>query len=423
VDVIDRGGRGDIICRPNGEAYAHLAVEVFEALALARQRGARVTFVKPDVLANPALLDIVCDGVPVRHAEGLRASMLRARMNLAAGRARRRRARAARAQRGRLELARELHRQLALRDLPAGVKEFVRAWRDHLQAAEPVADDAAALYYRRTLLRQPLPIRLRPEVEAAALETARAIGIDPDRPLVAIHAREGGYKRGREMQDRKPGKRDDSQRNARIESYDRAIDYLLARGYQVVRIGDPTMAPLARRDVVDVAVDPRRTPALDLWVLLRSRFLVSGESGPLGVSFLTDTPCLVVNATDPISTFPIRRSGLYIVKHVIDIESGRELTLDELLSEHHYRHLRNTARFAYRDNTAQEILAAVREMDDSLDRPWGESGAQARFRERVTAAALHLRTRVRYVAKWGIDDGFLGDGRVARSYAERALGD
>ena len=100
-------------------------------------------------------------------------------------------------------------------------------------------------YYRRRLLREPIPVRLSARAEEQAVREAAAIGLDERTRIVTVHAREAGYKFGREVQDAKPNSvRDDSTRNVRIESYFAAIDHLVERGYTVVRMGDPTMTPV-----------------------------------------------------------------------------------------------------------------------------------------------------------------------------------
>jgi hypothetical protein len=90
-----------------------------------------------------------------------------------------------------------------------------------------------------------------------------------------------------------------------------------------------------------------------------------------------------------------------------------------MLGERHYRNLRNTGVFGYRDNTSREIADAVAEMRRGLAEGWRETDAQRRYRELATEAGVHLAPRVRYLHKWGPDEGFLGDGRVADFYARR----
>jgi len=269
-------------------------------------------------------------------------------------------------------------------------------------------------YMRRKTLRHPVPIAQRTSVAEAARERARALGIADDQPLVALHVREAGFKLGREMHNAKANARDDSSRNGRIELMGPALDLLGSRGFKVVRTGDNSMTPFAHPALIDLTQITPYDSHLEVFCLLRSRFLIAGEAGPSGASYLTNTPLLTVNATDPISSFPIRRHGLMVLKRVRDRQTGRMLRLDELLTEDYAENLRNTTRYQYIDNTPEELLAAVEEMLDDLDHDRPESPAQAAFREDVMRACEDLAPRHAYVRKWGLDEGFLGDGRLAR---------
>ena len=282
----------------------------------------------------------------------------------------------------------------------------------------------AAPYLKRRLIRAPVPVRLRAPVAERTAALAAAIGIPIDAPIVTVHAREPGWKRGREVQDkvfRGQRQRDDSTRNIRIDTYFPAIDYLVSQGFTVVRLGDPSMKPVSRRGVIDLALDPRRTPALDVYALLRSRFLLAGESGPSVFTLLTNTPTLTVNATDPISSFPIRSDWLFMLKKVIDLETGESLTLSQMTTERYVAALRDTYRFRFVSNTREEILEAVQEILAFLNAPPLESLRQARFREQVTQSSIDLAARYPYVRKWSADAGFIGDGRLAQCQVDRYL--
>ena len=184
-----------------------------------------------------------------------------------------------------------------------------------------------------------------------------------------------------------------------------------------MRIGDPSMTPVERRGVIDLATSPARDPVLELWCIFRSRFLMCAESGPLGVSYLTNTPLLTVNATDPIGSFPIRPDGIYLLKTILERQTGHRLTPTELLTEDRLRQLRNPARHRFLENTADQILDAVRELLDLLDGGAPETSDQARFRRLVTEAA-GAHTHLEYVRKHGPDRGYMGRGRIARTLAE-----
>ena len=146
----------------------------------------------------------------------------------------------------------------------------------------------------------------------------------------------------------------------------------------------------------------------------RSRFLIAGEAGSSGASYLTNTPLLTVNATDPISSFPVRRHGLFLLKKIRDREAARLLRVDELLTEEYTLNLRNTTRYQYLDNTPEAIAAAVEGMLDDLDHDRPETPDQAAFRQAVIDACVALGPRHAYVRKWGVEEGFLGDGRLGR---------
>ncbi|MBI4887438.1 MAG: TIGR04372 family glycosyltransferase [Acidobacteria bacterium] len=414
-----------LVCLPNAVQFGHLGIEMATALACARAEGRAIAFLRDREVPNDAAFDLESDAVDIRRLSSVQETVWRCRWSLDRARAQVRTS------------LRECHE-----DVWDQVGRFAReemlkphhsprmqTWLRALKtrAGRRPARPAAAPYFRRRLLRSPVPVRLRADVAARAAALAEELGIPRDAPLVTVHAREAGWKAGgREVQhkvSRVAGERprDDATRNIRIETYVPAIDYLVSRGFTVVRLGDPSMRPVSRPGLIDVALDRRRTPALDVYCLLRSRFLMGGESGPSVFSLLTNTPTLTVNATDPVSSFPIRPDWLFTLKTVVDLETGQALDLEQRLTPRYIAGLRDTTRLRYVANTPVEILDAVRDMLAHLESPAPETPGQERVRQLVTDAVLDLAPRVGYVRKWGDDDGFLGDGRIAPSYVERYL--
>jgi hypothetical protein len=168
--------------------------------------------------------------------------------------------------------------------------------------------------------------------------------------------------------------------------------FLAAQGYSIV--------PVHSADVVVVAT---------------SRFAVCGSVELQHVACLTNTPSLLLNARDPFKGYPVRANGLYTIAKVIDLDDGRVLTLSDLLTESYFRNVRNCG---YRSNTSAEIRRAVEEMHDGVAHGWRDSEGQARFRARVVEAGSGLASRVAHLAEWGPDEGFIGDGRLARFQAD-----
>lgn len=406
------------ITLPNAQQYGHLGLEIVMSLAQARKEGTDVYFVRPPTPLGSGLFELESPEVRVLRPSLVVRELLRTCISWCALRDRIGDWRDEFREHLEQEFVHETARYVINRGTPPQVRERLRGARRRIRASlEQVARERRTrpTYLKRRLLREPVAVRLHSAAAEEAARQAQAHGIAAGAPLVCIHARESGYKLGREVQDKKPqDQRDDSTRNARIESYLAAVDDLVRAGYTVIRLGDASMTPLHHPGVVDLATSPGRTNLLEVYCLLRSRLLIAGESGLWGVTYVTNTPLLMVNGTEPIADYPIRAPGLFLPKRVVDKRDGRRLTSVELLTLDYHRQLRDTRRFHYVDNSAEEIRDAAREMLEWLAGDWTESPSQRSYHEAIMTAASELHRRSTYVRKWGLHEGFLGDGRIAR---------
>jgi hypothetical protein len=107
-----------------------------------------------------------------------------------------------------------------------------------------------------------------------------------------------------------------------------------------------------------------------------------------------------------------------MLKRVRDRATGEMLTLRDMLTPRYLFHLRDTTRFEYVDNSPEDIVGAVDEMLQLLGGQIGESDRQIEYRQLATEVAEALKSESHYIRKWGTDRGFLGHGRIARSFAE-----
>jgi putative glycosyltransferase (TIGR04372 family) len=311
------------------------------------------------------------------------------------------------------------------------VKDDIRAWGENaarrLEAVRrgPGRSAEGAIYeghdIRAYAAANPLRGRFHPEDDAVAREAAARAGVPTDAPLVTLHVREGKYQALVGAAER--GK--DYIRNAAIESYGQAIDALVRRGFCVVRIGDPSMPPLRREGVVDLATSPRHDALVDFWCLAQSRFFVACDSGPYLLSWLFDVPCLAVNIVNLLGVYPLRQRDRYLIKRVRERHTGRELALEEMLTEDFVygfrRRLLKDGELDLIDNAGEDIAAAVEEMADGCDGPPLVSESQARFKALLGTARSGAHSRDKLRGKVGREDAFLGDGWVANSFATRYL--
>jgi putative glycosyltransferase (TIGR04372 family) len=199
---------------------------------------------------------------------------------------------------------------------------------------------------------------LPPSMEQEALDQAARLGIDASARLVTLHVRESGYRATAGLRQRGW----DELRNAHIETYLDACRALIARGYTVVRLGDPTMTPVSAPGVVDLANAAERSQALEAWCVMRSEFLIGCDSGPSWLAFLVGVPVLTINAVHFRDV--LRPCDRMICKLVIERATGRQLTLDEMLTAEFLRDGLRTDRYQHIDNTPKDITAAVLDMAD-----------------------------------------------------------
>ena len=202
------------------------------------------------------------------------------------------------------------------------------------------------------------------QIEDCERRLAR-MGVEPHRPIVCIHARESGYW-GR------TGDPTHSTKNAEIASYIPAIQFLTDNGYQVVRLGDPSMRPMpALKFAFDYARSDHKSDFLDLYLLTRSTFTLCTSSGPFTVASMFNVPVL---ATNWISghLLPFLPRDLILLKRFKYRDSGKLLSFKELLNldygEFSYYNLERK-NIEVVDNTPAELLGATTEMLEKLQAP------------------------------------------------------
>jgi putative glycosyltransferase (TIGR04372 family) len=386
--VLVRRPRPVLVARPDGSTPGALGLDMAVALAGARQAAASVCLLTPQWLCNPALFALVPTDVPRLQPRSLRGLWLGARW-----RARRvaESLRAAAVERRAsfwLEIYRELRRHVGDRRLPYPWRARLRQSARGAFARAMDADRRPGSRVDRRLLETAVPSSLPPALATDAAARAASLGISPPRRVVALDVRRG------------------------LDRLGGVADALAADGYTVVRLGDAGDGRLERPGVVDLTDRAERSPALEVFVLQTAAFLVCDTLDAQQVAYLTNTPCLTIDAVDPIASYPARRDGVYTLAAAIDLETGVELALEDRLGG---EYAMNRGRYRHRINTPAEILAAVREMQDGIGRGWDDGPAQMRFRELVGRACAGRRA-----AQRGQNEvGFIGSGRLARVQAER----
>jgi len=153
----------------------------------------------------------------------------------------------------------------------------------------------------------------------AALER---LGMPAGAWYVCVHCREAGFYNDDQ----------DDYRNASIANFAEAMAMITAAGGWCVRMGDPSMTPLAPAPhVIDYAHHPERGPWLDLFLVARARFFLGTSSGLLGVAAAFGVPSGLTNQAPMSVVLPLGENDVGIPKLVWDERAGRVLTFAEVL--------------------------------------------------------------------------------------------
>jgi putative glycosyltransferase (TIGR04372 family) len=190
----------------------------------------------------------------------------------------------------------------------------------------------------------------------------REVGLDPNNPTVLLHVRDIGYR---------PELSHHGHRCADISNYRLAIEVLIKKGYQVVRIGDPSNKPLKGypKTLVDLPHHPLYESFLDIYFCAVCVFAVNQSSGPSTLLGAFEKPVLMVNRVVDWDINPPQQVLLF--KHYIRTKTGEELTyrqileegLDELTMDEEFEH----AGFNIEENTPEELKVAVEEFVEVLE--------------------------------------------------------
>lgn len=224
-------------------------------------------------------------------------------------------------------------------------------------------------------------------------------GIPADAPLVVIHNRESGWQ---------PSLTYHSYRNADIHRCLPTIEYLLRRGYYVVRLGDKSMKPLPRLSdrLLDMPFHPQYQPSVELYCTAMCRFFVSVPSGPLSFAVAFNKPVVWIHS--PIASYHWGNpQDLLVPKKYYSHRLNRNLTYSEIVTSPLVDFVQTDefTKFGVElhENTPDEILRSVQEMEACLEGRDPDDPSRRRVFEQFKAIqesghrfCQHIRPRFRW---------------------------
>jgi putative glycosyltransferase (TIGR04372 family) len=194
--------------------------------------------------------------------------------------------------------------------------------------------------------------------------------------VVCLHVRDGFY--------RSDFKRK-SYRNSNIEKYNRAIKYLIAKGYFVVRLGDKNSkkSKIKNQYFLDYPFSKFKSEAMDLYLIKTSKFYIGTQSGILDVAYLFNKPILTTNMCELFSSYPRKRYDRGIFKKVFLKKNKKQVSILNFMSKSYKHHNpdNENENFYFKENTENEIYLAVKEFEKNLKNKFKnkKSGIQKKF--------------------------------------------
>ena len=168
-------------------------------------------------------------------------------------------------------------------------------------------------------------------------------------------------------------------KNSNIENYNLMTKNLNKKNISVIRMGRESEKKWSLDGKInfDYSVSKFRSGFLDLYLVFRSKFVVTTGTGFYILPTILKKPLVIVDFLPIDHCVTYVKNSIHIFKHLYDEKKKTLLKLDELISQK-YQFLFKQKDYSSRnlrviDNSPEEINDCVMEMNDRLDKRWIET--------------------------------------------------
>lgn len=230
----------------------------------------------------------------------------------------------------------------------------------------------------------PRVIGFTKEEEKLGARELKKMGIGPDDWFVCFHNRDSVYL------DRIYGFKDWSYhdyRDCSITNFIPAMEYIASLGGYAIRMGQYMAGKIDVRDnpkIIDYA-SCCRSDFMDIYLAAHCKFFVGNTAGLHLVPVISDVPIIMTNTAH--AEYPAyRQNDLFILKKIRKISDGTYLAFSEIFKRRIgswlYSYKLRDAGIELIENTPEEILAVVKEMNFVLDGKYKYSDEDNRLQKR-----------------------------------------
>ena len=157
-----------------------------------------------------------------------------------------------------------------------------------------------------------------------------------------------------------------SYRDAKIETFEKTINYLLSKNYYVFRVGSHHKKKLniKNKKFIDYSTNGDRSEFLDIFLVYKCQFLIMAGGGLGQVAEMFRKPILSTNIM-PISMSKSLSNGLFMTKKLYNVKKKKFFSYKEIFSseikDYQTTQLYSKNKIKIIDNNEAEILNATKE--------------------------------------------------------------
>tara|TARA_B110000977_G_scaffold201844_1_gene299218 strand:- start:11736 stop:13034 length:1299 start_codon:yes stop_codon:yes gene_type:complete len=163
-------------------------------------------------------------------------------------------------------------------------------------------------------------------------------------------------------------------RNSDINIYKKSIEFLIEKGFFVIRIGRISDQKLYKKKVVgylDYSFMEEREDIIDLYLIKKCHFYLSGStSGPLDYAmYMHNKKCLILNNPRIFEAFPTNKYSRSTLKKIFWKNNGNQINIEEYLNlpnRYHDPFFSCDDEIYYKDHSSEENLNETKNYLDLL---------------------------------------------------------
>ena len=189
----------------------------------------------------------------------------------------------------------------------------------------------------------------------------RYIDFNKNKKIVTIHFRDSLYRKDYNRR---------IFRNSSIKNAYKAINYLLDKGYFVVRIGNLAKEKfnINHPNFLDYPFSKIVSDKLDVFFIKNSNFFIGTQSGLVAIADIFNVPVLLLNMYQLFEGYPKKKCDRGIFKNILFKKDNKNLSIEEFMKlPHEYHHSNMKKEFygnlEFYENTEIQIYTAIKEFE------------------------------------------------------------